>query len=201
MLTLEAGSRYIAPTLATACAALPPGGVNFPWGGPAENCFRPANAFPIPLLLCASRRTRVGGFTLIELLVVIAIIAMGTAGVAFAMRDSADTLLEREGQRLAAMLESARAQSRSTGVPVNWKSTEAGFKFTGLSGGNHEDRWQGEGVAVDAQTTLNLGPEPLIGPQAVVLSLKDEPGKTVRVVTDGLRPFAVVPAEPIVSPQ
>jgi len=29
---------------------------------------------------------------------------MGTAGVAFAIRDSADTQLEREGQRLAAML-------------------------------------------------------------------------------------------------
>ena len=27
----------IAPTLATSCAALPPEGVNFPWGGPAGN--------------------------------------------------------------------------------------------------------------------------------------------------------------------
>jgi len=27
----------MAPTLATACAALPPKGANFPWGGPAEN--------------------------------------------------------------------------------------------------------------------------------------------------------------------
>ena len=26
-----------APTLATACAALPPEGADFPWGGPAEN--------------------------------------------------------------------------------------------------------------------------------------------------------------------
>ncbi len=189
MLTLEAGSKNIAPTLATACAALPPRGANFPWGGPAGNCsfaFSPA-----------SRRQR--GFTLIELLVVIAIIAMGTAGVAFAMRDSADTQLEREGQRLAAMLESARAQSRSTGVPVNWKGTETGFKFTGLSGGNREDRWQSENVTVDAQATLNLGPEPMIAPQAVILSLKDQPDKTVRVMSDGLRPFAVVPFEPIVN--
>jgi len=160
MLTLEAGSKNIAPTLAL---------------------------------------RRQHGFTLIELLVVIAIIAMGTAGVAFAMRDSADTQLEREGQRLAAMLESARAQSRSTGVPVNWKSTESGFKFTGLSGGSREERWQSEGVTVDIKAALNLGPEPLIGHQEVILSLKEEPGKTVRVVTDGLRPFAVVPSEPIVS--
>ena len=27
-----------APTLATACAALPPEGVNLPWGGPAASC-------------------------------------------------------------------------------------------------------------------------------------------------------------------
>jgi len=198
MLTLEAGSS-LTPTLATACAALPPGGANFPWGGPAGNCFRHANALTLSPTTPVSRRIRISGFTLIELLVVIAIIAMGTAGVAFAMRDSADTQLEREGQRLAAMLESARAQSRSTGVPVNWKSTETGFKFTGLSGGSREDRWQSEGVTVDIKAALNLGPEPLIGRQEVILSLKEEPGKTVRVVTDGLRPFAVVPSEPIVS--
>ena len=30
-------SRNIAPTLATACAALPPKGANLPWGGPAED--------------------------------------------------------------------------------------------------------------------------------------------------------------------
>ncbi|HNW01523.1 MAG TPA: prepilin-type N-terminal cleavage/methylation domain-containing protein [Burkholderiaceae bacterium] len=162
MLTLEAGSKNIAPTLAS---------------------------------------HRQHGFTLIELLVVIAIIAMGTAGVAFAIRDSADTQLEREGQRLAAMLESARAQSRSTGVPVNWKSTDTGFKFTGLSGGDRSESWQSEGVTVDAKAVLNLGPEPLIGRQEVFLSLKEQPGKTVRVMSDGLRPFAVVPSEPIVSPQ
>src|SRR4051812_46294434 len=60
------------------------------------------------------------GFTLIELLVVVAIIAIATAGVSFAIRDSASTLLERDAQRLASLLESARAQSRSTGVAVLW---------------------------------------------------------------------------------
>jgi hypothetical protein len=29
------------PTLATACASLPPAGANFPWGDPAENCMAP----------------------------------------------------------------------------------------------------------------------------------------------------------------
>ena len=34
----------MAPTLATACAALPPEGANFPWGGPAGNSMAPTFA-------------------------------------------------------------------------------------------------------------------------------------------------------------
>ena len=37
-------SRKIAPTLATACAALPPEGAISPWGGPAAKCGAPAIA-------------------------------------------------------------------------------------------------------------------------------------------------------------
>ncbi|MDO9165761.1 MAG: prepilin-type N-terminal cleavage/methylation domain-containing protein, partial [Rhodoferax sp.] len=51
------------------------------------------------------------GFTLLELLVVVAIMAMASAGVGFAMRDSSQVQLDREAQRLAALLESARARS------------------------------------------------------------------------------------------
>ncbi len=29
----------MAPTLVASRTALPPEGANFPWGGPAENCF------------------------------------------------------------------------------------------------------------------------------------------------------------------
>lgn len=45
------------------------------------------------------------GFTLLELLIVIAIMAMATAGVSLAMRDNAQTTLERDAQRLAVLLE------------------------------------------------------------------------------------------------
>jgi general secretion pathway protein H len=60
------------------------------------------------------------GFTLIELLVVIALIAIGTAAVSFSLRDTAETVLERDAERLAALFESARARSRASGVPVKW---------------------------------------------------------------------------------
>ena len=66
-----------------------------------------------------ARRTRNAyGFTLLELLVVISIMAIATAGVGLALRDSGQTQLEREGERLAALLDSARARSRASGVPV-----------------------------------------------------------------------------------
>jgi general secretion pathway protein H len=133
--------------------------------------------------------SRSSGFTLFELLVVVAIIAIATAGVSFALRDSQATQLEREAQRLAALLESARAQSRSTGVPVRWYPTETGFRFEGATA--LPDRWLSEGTQVQAPVTLVLGPEPIIGRQEVVLGSAAAPGRTLHIATDGLRPFAV----------
>jgi len=132
------------------------------------------------------------GFTLIELLVVIAIIAIGSAGVSFALRDSGATQLEREAQRLAALLESARAQSRSSGVPVRWSPTEGGFRFDGVADDALPRRWLADTTQVRGSVTLRLGPEPIIGRQEVVLESGAAPGRSLRVATDGLRPFAVV---------
>jgi general secretion pathway protein H len=131
------------------------------------------------------------GFTLIELLVVVAIIAIATAGVSFALRDSQATQLEREAQRLAALLESGRAQSRSSGVPVRWYATAGGFRFEGVPPGALPEHWLSETTQVAGTATLQLGPEPIIGRQAVVLTASGAPGRALRVATDGLRPFAV----------
>lgn len=131
------------------------------------------------------------GFTLIELLVVLAIIAFASAGVSLAMRDSQATVLEREAQRLAALLESGRAQSRSTGVPVRWFATPGGFRFDGLAPNALPDHWLADTTQVLGTATLQLGPEPIIGRQEVVLGSAAMPQRSLRIATDGLRPFSV----------
>lgn len=130
------------------------------------------------------------GFTLLELLVVVSIIAIASAGVMFAVRDTAGAPLDRDAQRLAALLESGRARSRLTGVPVRWVATEDGFRFLGLPGEPLPQDWLDPHTRVAAGSLLVLGPEPVIGPQAVVLTSTEHPDRTVRVATDGLHPFA-----------
>lgn len=147
------------------------------------------------------------GFTLIELLVVLALVAIGTGVVSLALRDSAASRLEEEGARLAALLESARAESRAAGVVVRWVpgagdvavplgSSDAppAFRFVGLP-----ERLQPALRWLDTRTSaqvvgapaLVLGPDAILPPQRVTLSLDD---RRIEVGTDGLGPFAVLPA-------
>jgi general secretion pathway protein H len=131
----------------------------------------------------------VQGFTLIELLIVIAIMAVATAGVTLAMRDGGQTQLEREGQRLAALLESARAQSRARGIAVVWRADPAGFRFPGLPEGTLPSNWlQPDTRLVNAQSLL-LGPDPVIGPQQLTLTHSEHPNWRVTIASDGVGPF------------
>jgi general secretion pathway protein H len=160
-------------------------------------------------------RLRQRGFTLLELLVVLAIVAIGSAGVGFAMRDGTQNQLEREALRLSALLESARARSQLSGVPVRWRTTAQGFEFDGLSvqAGSEAalpQTWLDAdiralvdvGPSVGANAGINarisgqaaallLGPEPIIPPQSVTLTSRSQPDKRLRLGTDGVRPFAV----------
>jgi len=140
------------------------------------------------------------GFTLLELLVVVSIIAIASAGVSFAIRDSSETKLENEAVRLAALLDTARAQSRLTGTAVVWRVTPEGFTFDGLAARSLPERWLEVGISVtsprakETQTTfpvLLLGPEPVIGPQEVVIASANNPAIRYRVSTNGLEAFGV----------
>jgi general secretion pathway protein H len=127
----------------------------------------------------------------LELMVVIAIMGLATAGVSLAMRDTVGEQLLREAERLAALLEAGRAASRASGVPVRWQPTEEGFRFEGLPAQRLPERWLSSGVSPVSSQAITLGPEPVIGPQRVQLSNQAMPPRTVTLVSDGLRPFAI----------
>jgi general secretion pathway protein H len=131
------------------------------------------------------------GFTLIELMVVVALIAVATAGVTLTLRDSAADALERDAQRLAAMLESARAQSRANGTPVAWLAQTGGFVLQGLPRASAPQAWLSDQTRVQPGPAIVLGPEPLIPYQQIQLYSTQAGVPAVRVATDGLRPFEV----------
>ncbi|WP_310627843.1 GspH/FimT family pseudopilin [Limnohabitans sp.] len=145
------------------------------------------------------------GLTLLELLVVLAIIGFAMAGVSLSLRDSSQTQLEREAQRLIALLEAARAQSRTSGVAVVWQPTPEGFAIRSPLA-TRTEAWLTAGTqavvstAVASPNTANLvvlGPEPILAPTRITLnvtSANNTPSTpTLRIGTDGLQPFKVVP--------
>ena len=139
------------------------------------------------------KRLGARGFTLLELLIVIAIMAIATAGVGLALRDASDSQLEREAQRLAVLLESARAQSRMTATAVRWRPTATSFAFDGLAPDSSiPTGWLGQDVRAAGAGAVLLGPEPVIGPQRIRLVSLSQPTHSVTLATDGVRPFAVL---------
>lgn len=142
------------------------------------------------------RAVAVAGFTLIELLVVVTLIAIASATISLALRDPAELQLQREAQRLIALLETARAESRASGLAVRWlpKGLKTGddFRFEGLPASIQlPQRWLGAPVAVEVENArgLVLGPEPLIPAQRLRLQLGSQ---SLLIATDGLAPFEIV---------
>ena len=135
------------------------------------------------------------GLTLLELLMVLTVAAMATAAVSLSLRDPDQRALQREGERLAALLESGRAWSRSSGQVLRWTAGPEGFAFEGHTPKRAPEAWQTPGIEVQwtqvAQTqaqALVLGPEPIIAPQAITLRLRQQ---QLTLSSDGLRAFEV----------
>ena len=146
----------------------------------------------------ADARRAARGFTLIELMVVLAIVAIGAGLVSLAIRDPAGNRLELDATRLASLLESARTEARAGGFAAAWVPSEEPqrdpFAFVGLPPElNYPTRWLDAGVRarVDGAPYLVLGPDAILPPQRVVLTLED---RRLEVASDGLGPFAVVAA-------
>ena len=188
MRMLAAGTEDKAPTLFASRTALPPGEAGLAWGGPA---LRPMAATLSAARAVLPARSHIRGFTLIELLIVVAIMAVASAGVALSLRDSSGTALEREAQRLAVLLESARAQSRMSAIAVRWRTTATGFAFDGLPDSSLPTQWLSPDVRAAGTPVITLGPEPVIGPQQIRLISISKPKSSLTLATDGLRPFSV----------
>ena len=155
------------------------------------------------------------GLTLLEMLVVVAIIALGTVGVSLALRDN-NNRLDREAQRLAAMLDAARAQSQAMGVPVLFRLADNGFVLEGLPvnsttastrltsaqndvpNASALQAWLYPDTAAQIIRITNtspangllLGPEPIIPAQALRL-VSRESGAQLLLRTDGLHSFQI----------
>jgi general secretion pathway protein H len=157
--------------------------------------------------------TRAAGFTLLELLIVIAIVALSAGVVTLALRDSSASRLEEEGERLVALLEMARAESRVSGTTVRWLpaggaagssgvaagtaagAPDADFRFVGLHRDTLPSRWldRETRAQVAGSPFVVLGPQAILPPQRVVLSLGPH---RLEVASDGLAPFAVAAPAP-----
>jgi len=130
-------------------------------------------------------------------MVVLALIAIAAGVVSLSLRDGTANRLDREAARLAALLETARAEARAAALPVRWmltpESSEHAFRFVGLPASRKMPmHWLDPEVVAQVSSvdgTLSLGPEALIGAQRVRLRIDEH---SLEIGTDGLRPFAVL---------
>jgi len=135
---------------------------------------------------------------------VLVLVAVASALVSLSFRDGDERRLEEEGARLAALLEIARAESRASGRTVRWvpageedvpdaEGRPPSYRFVGLgSRQSLPERWLDAGVRarVDGSRVILLGPDAILPPQRVLLSLGS---RQLMVATDGLAPFVAAP--------
>lgn len=152
------------------------------------------------MAVSATRQRKQRGFTLIELLVVVAILAISLGLVSLALPAAASRQLDREADRLSALLESARLQSRTTGQAVWWMPQAEGFRFEGLPGAQWPSAWLEQPAPVTTGTLpLVLGPEPILPPQTIRLTQAgagNGSARSLEIHSDGVSAFRVRAVQP-----
>ena len=101
-----------------------------------------------------------------------------------------------EAERVSAALETGRVQSRARGVAAEFVTSEKGFIVKSPNAGIDESKvqpWLKPGTSASGNVPTVLGPEPILPAQTVVLSLG---AYSVRISSQGLRPFAVEEGTP-----
>lgn len=142
------------------------------------------------------------GFTLIELLVVLVIVVSVVKGVGMAVVNRGSDSLDREAQRLAAVLEVARAQAQVSGTEIRVDISTDGFSVTRESvheavPSTQSTPWLSQGTIGKVSgklgaTSIQLGPEPFIDAQEIVLTNINVPSESVKLMTDGVGPFVII---------
>lgn len=139
---------------------------------------------------------RANGFTLIELLVVLTIMGLAMAAVTLSLRDSSQDQLARDAQRLIAQLEKARALARTTQETWQWQTVAGGYVLQSANDPRPPavQPWTlPQTTASASRQPLLLGPEPVIGPAWIELSLPNHSALHIRITTDGVGHFEVRP--------
>ncbi|NBY33890.1 MAG: type II secretion system protein GspH [Betaproteobacteria bacterium] len=133
------------------------------------------------------------GFTLLELLLVLAIIAIGSTAITLSLRDSSQTRLQMEAERLIAVLEASRAQARASNTALHWHADDKGFEVHTLpSSGKalHAMVWQYQGTQA-TPTDVLINAEPI---QArTTITLRHGSGINLTIGTDGAAAYKVLP--------
>ena len=149
----------------------------------------------MPISAAGSSLPPLRGFTLLELLLVLAIVALASLGVTLSLPDAQQSRLEREGLRLAALLDAARARARAAATPVLWVSDASGFHFESRAPilKDLPQGWLDSDTVADPSTLL-LSPQPVSEPQTVTLRAPSGSARHVRIGSDGVRPFVLAAA-------
>jgi len=133
------------------------------------------------------------GFTLLELLVVLAIVAIASATVTLSLRDSAQTRLQSEAERLIAVLEATRADARASHTAALWHANEKGFDVYNLPTTGpalHNMAWLHQGTQA-TPTDVLISAEPVQARSTI--TLRHDSGASLRIGTDGAAAFKVLP--------